>query len=212
METRCPNCGSPITLDELTRGTCSSCNAVLPHVVRAHEQAIAQRLAQRAPAPPPLAVPAPPRPRLPPGPPRPASRSTLLLTALYGLITVAVMVGTGYLFKRPDAAPAATTTAPPSPAEIRFHRCSQRPFSRGSTAAVTIGVTNDTSERLSINSVEPGQPPITVPVPPGTTVMHRTFVMHPWMVQNEALECQGWFVPNQGGALTLRLSAVRAAR
>lgn len=222
METRCPNCGSPITLDEVTRGTCSSCNAVLPHVMRAQQQAMAFRMALGAPAggmPPPPGLQPLPGMQMLPHAPKPANSSAVLVMIMVGVMMAMGVAGAAvFLVAAPvpttrSTPTATTTTAKVAAPVVRACREKASLRSKESTTAVTYAVTNDTAVTMSISWIDTrGATTFYRKLGPGESYSQPSYATHPWVVDDDKGTCQGLFLAERGGPMTVYLSAVRDAR
>lgn len=216
METRCPNCGSPITLDEVTRGTCSSCNAVLPHVMRAQQQAMAARMMLGAP---PHGMQPLPGMQMVPHAPKRAGSSAVLIMIMVGVMMAMGVAGAAvFLVAAPvpttRSTPAATTTAAKAAAPV-VRACREKASlrSKESTTAVTYAVKNDTAVTMSISWIDTkGATTFYRKLAPGESYSQPSYATHPWLVDDDKGTCQGLFLAERGGPMTVYLSAVRDAR
>lgn len=215
METRCPNCGSPITLDEVTRGTCSSCNAILPHVMRAQQQAMAFHMMH---APPPGMQPLPGMQMVPHAPKRSGSSAVLIMVMVGVMMAMGVAGAAVFLVSAPAPTPRATASTATTAAKaagplVRACREKASLRSKESTTAVTYTVKNDTAVTMSLSWIDTkGATTFYRKLGPSESYSQPSYVTHPWVVDDDKGTCQGLFVAERGGPMTVYLSAVRDAR
>jgi len=208
VDTRCSYCGSPITPDELTRAVCSSCGAVLPHAIRAQEQALAFRMMHGAPA---LGTPF--VPIAPPAPPA-RSSSAVLVGILFGVMVV--LGGAGAMVFLSTAQPSRSTApVPRTTTALALQPCRTRASLRSQNSAVsaTLTIRNDTTATVSLSWLDTnGRSVFYKRLNPAESYVQPTYATHPWLVEDASGVCQGIFVAQQGGARSVSLAAVRDAR